>query len=57
MIGDSLIAGIYVPADLLIGRIGANIGFEFEEVMFARTRHSGQRHDFKLHESIVVLSK
>ena len=57
VIGDSLIAGIYVPADLLIGRMGANIGFKFEEVMFARTRHSGQRHDFKLHESIVVLSK
>jgi DNA modification methylase len=57
VIGDSLIAGVYIPADLILARIGRDIGFEVESVEIARSRRSGQRRSFKLRESIVILSK
>lgn len=57
VIGDSLIAGIYIPADIIVGRIGMYLGYKLDNIMIARTRFSGQRHDFKLRESIVVLKK
>jgi DNA modification methylase len=57
VIGDSLIAGVYIPADLILARIGRDIGFKIESIELARSRRSGQRRSFKLRESIVVLSK
>jgi hypothetical protein len=57
VVGDSLMAGVYIPADLIIARMGRSLGYEIEDVKVARVRRSGQRHDFKLRESIVVLRK
>jgi len=57
VVGDSLMAGIYIPADLIIARMGKSMGYEIEDILVARERRSGQRHDFKLRESIVVLRK
>ncbi|MHA2141337.1 MAG: hypothetical protein ACXADC_07615 [Candidatus Thorarchaeota archaeon] len=57
VIGDSLIAGVYIPADLILARMGAAIGFTIDSVEVARSRRSGQRRSFKLRESIVILSK
>ena len=57
VIGDSLIAGVYIPADLIIAKMGASLGFAVEAVEIARTRRSGQRRDFTLRESIVILRK
>jgi hypothetical protein len=57
VIGDSLTAGTYLPTDLILARIGRTIGFDVEDVEFARNRRSGQRRSFKLRESIVTLSK
>ena len=57
VIGDSLIAGVYIPADLILARMGADIGFTIESVEVARSRRSGQRRSFKLRENIVVLKK
>ncbi len=57
VVGDSLIAGVYIPADLILARIGKAIGFKIESVEIARSRRSGQRRSFKLRESIVILSK
>ncbi|MHA2002584.1 MAG: hypothetical protein ACW975_00370 [Candidatus Thorarchaeota archaeon] len=57
VIGDSLIAGVYIPADLILARMGRDIGFGVESIEIARSRRSGQRRSFKLRESIVILSK
>ena len=57
VIGDSLLAGTYVPGDLLVARQGAELGFEVASVEVARTRRSGQRRSFRLRESIVTLVK
>ncbi|MHA2207873.1 MAG: DNA methyltransferase [Candidatus Thorarchaeota archaeon] len=57
VIGDSLIAGVYIPADLILARMGRDIGFRVESIEIARSRRSGQRRSFKLRESIVTLSK
>jgi DNA modification methylase len=57
VIGDSLIAGVYIPADLILAQMGAAIGFKIESVEIARFRRSGQRRSFKLRESVVILSK
>jgi DNA modification methylase len=57
VIGDSLIAGVYIPADLILTRMAKSIGFQIEAVEVARVRYSGQRRSFKLRESIVILSK
>ncbi|MGD9380863.1 MAG: DNA methyltransferase [Candidatus Thorarchaeota archaeon] len=57
VIGDSLIAGVYIPADLILARVGKSIGFKIESVEVARSRRSGQRKSFKLRESIVILLK
>jgi DNA modification methylase len=57
VVGDSLMSGVYIPADLILARIGKSIGFEIESIEIARQRRSGQRRDFVLRESIVVLSK
>jgi len=57
VIGDSLMAGIYIPADLIVAQMGKQIGYSIEDLMIARERRSGQRRDFRLRESIVVLRK
>jgi hypothetical protein len=55
VVGDSLLAGTYVPGDLLTARVGASLGFRIESVNVARTRRSGQRRSFLLRESVVTL--
>jgi DNA modification methylase/DNA-binding Lrp family transcriptional regulator len=57
VIGDSLIAGIYIPADLILAKLGREVGFSIERIEIARERRSGQRRDFLLRESIVTLRK
>jgi DNA modification methylase len=55
VVGDSLIAGTYIPGDLLLARLAASQGFRIESVEVARSRRSGQRRSFALRESIVTL--
>lgn len=55
--GDSLIAGTYVPGDMIFARLASKIGFIVESFEVARTRRSGQRRDFMLRESIATLRK
>lgn len=55
--GDSLIAGTYVPGDMIFSRLGAQAGFVVEAFDVARTRRSGQRRGFLLRESILTLRK
>jgi DNA methylase len=57
VVGDSLLAGVYVPGDLLLARIAAGQGFTIESVAVARRRRSGQRRSFALRESIVTLRR
>lgn len=57
VVGDSLLAGTYVPGDLLLARLGRAQGFAIERVEVARSRRSGQRRSFRLRESIVTLAK
>jgi hypothetical protein len=57
VVGDSLLAGAYVPGDLLLARLGRSVGFAIESVEVARSRRSGQRRSFVLRESIVTLRK
>ena len=57
VVGDSLLAGTYVPGDLLLARLGASEGFSIVSVEVARRRRSGQRRSFELRESVVTLAK
>ena len=57
VIGDSLIADIYIPTDLIIAKIGLDLGLEIEKIEKARERRSGQIRSYKLRESIVTLIK
>ena len=57
VIGDSLLAGTYVPGDLILARLGAGEGFRIRSVEIARARRSGQRRSFRLRETIVTLEK
>ena len=57
VVGDSLLAGTYVPGDLITARIGTRLGFSLRSVDVARVRRSGQRRHFQLRESIVVLDR
>jgi DNA modification methylase len=57
VVGDSLLAGTYVPGDLLLARIGASLGMSIVSVEVARSRRSGQRRSFELRESIVTLER
>ncbi len=57
VVGDSLLAGTYVPGDLLLARIGAALGFSIVSVEVARSRRSGQRRSFELRESVVTLAR
>ncbi|HYB78433.1 MAG TPA: DNA methyltransferase [Thermoplasmata archaeon] len=57
VVGDSLLAGTYVPGDLLLARLGAARGFRIASVEVARRRRSGQRRSFELRESVVTLER
>ncbi|MBN1795835.1 MAG: hypothetical protein JW804_04115 [Sedimentisphaerales bacterium] len=57
VIGDSLIADVYIPTDLLLARIGKDLGLEIESIEKARERRSGQIRSYKLRESIIILRK
>jgi SAM-dependent methyltransferase len=57
VVGDSLLAGTYVPGDLLLARLAERAGFEIDSVEVARTRRSGQRRSFALRESVVTLRR
>jgi hypothetical protein len=57
VVGDSLLAGTYVPGDLLLARLGASLGLSIVSVEVARSRRSGQRRSFELRESIVTLER
>ena len=57
VVGDSLIADVYVPTDLLIARIGKELGLTIEKIEKARERRSGQIRSYKLRETIITLKK
>ncbi len=57
VVGDSLIADVYVPTDLLIAKIGMDMGLKVEKIEKARERRSGQIRSYKLRESIITLVK
>ncbi len=57
VVGDSLLAGTYVPGDLITARIGTRLGFSIRSVDVARVRRSGQRRHFRLRESVVALER
>ena len=57
VIGDSLIADVYVPTDLLIAKIGQDLGLRVESIEKARERRSGQIRSYRLRESVVTLIK
>ena len=57
VVGDSLIADVYVPTDLLIARIGRELGLSIEKIEKARNRRSGQVRNYRLSETIVTLKK
>jgi hypothetical protein len=57
VIGDSLIADVYVPTDLILAKIGQELGLHVEKIERARDRHSGQVRSYRLRETIVTLRK
>jgi len=57
VVGDSLLAGTYVPGDLILARIAERLGFGILSVDIARGRRSGQRRSFGLRESVVTLAR
>ena len=57
VLGDSLIAGVYVPTDMILARMAKRVGFRLKAFELARRRRSGQRRDFVLRETILVMSK
>ena len=57
VVGDSLLAGEYVPGDLLLARIAGSLGYSIRSVEVARSRRSGQRRSFSLRESVVTLER
>ena len=57
VVGDSLIADVYVPTDLLLAKIGTELGLSIEKVEKARDRRSGQIRNYRLRETIITLKK
>ena len=57
VVGDSLIADVYVPTDLILAKIGTELGLSIEKIEKARNRHSGQIRNYRLRETIVTLKK
>ncbi len=57
VVGDSLIADVYVPTDLILARIGTELGLQIESIEKARSRRSGQVRSYRLRETVVTLKK
>lgn len=57
VLGDSLIAGVYVPTDMIMARMAKRVGLKLKSFELARRRRSGQRRDFVLRETILVMAK
>ncbi len=58
VVGDSLIADVYVPTDLLLANACVNhLGFDLVRILKSRDRRSGQRTTFKLRETVAILRK
>jgi len=57
VVGDSLIADTYLPTDLLIAKIGKELGLEIERLEKVRERRSGQIRSYRLRETIITLKK
>lgn len=57
VVGDSLIADVYLPTDLLLARIGQELGMKIEKIELARYRRSGQVRTYRLRETIITLKK
>ena len=57
VVGDSLLAGEYVPGDLILARLARSNGFAIRSVEIARARRSGQRRSFGLRETVVTLER
>lgn len=57
VVGDSLIADVYLPTDLILARMGREMGLRIESIEKARDRRSGQIRTYKLRETILTLLK
>jgi DNA modification methylase len=62
ILGDSAPYGIYIPTDEILGQIGQDIGFASYDIEELRKRGNKwkanpQRHQIKLHETILYLKK
>lgn len=57
VVGDSLIADVYVPTDLILARVGHELGLSIECLEKARERRSGQIRSYRLRETIITLKK
>ncbi len=57
VVGDSLIADVYLPTDLMLAKMGVQLGMEIEKIELARHRRSGQVRTYQLRESIITLKK
>jgi DNA modification methylase len=57
VVGDSLIADVYVPTDLILAKMGTELGLSIEKIEKARNRHSGQIRTYRLRETVVTLKK
>lgn len=55
VVGDSLIADVYLPTDLLLAKIGKDLGMNLEKITKARDRRSGQIRSYRLRETIISL--
>src|SRR3989337_1417875 len=54
VVGDSLIADVYVPTDLILARVGTELGLSIGKIERARNRHSGQIRNYRLRETLVA---
>jgi len=57
VVGDSLIADVYLPTDLILAKIGQEMGLRIEGIEKARNRRSGQIRTYQLRETVVTLKK
>lgn len=57
VVGDSLIADVYLPTDLILAKMGTDLGLKIDKIEKVRERRSGQIRSYKLRESIVTLLK
>jgi len=57
VVGDSLIADVYLPTDLILAKIGAELGLKIESIEKARNRRSGQIRTYQLRETVITLKK